>query len=145
MGALLKVNEFASKYGVTPSNIYVKKSSFNLTQAFPQGSDGKFYVNEDFFIRREKFKNKVQAKSEEMYFFLSDRLSVTSLARMLHNFDKTTSLENWIMFLGRTLFSSHEPSILSFKVKKLSWKFYRFARWIIAEEVRKNKLLECVA
>lgn len=132
MTSMLRVDDFAYRYEVSVSNVYVKKSEGLIAPyAFSKNSGGSVYVNEDFFLRRKEFKKKVWLQSHDMYYFLTKHLSDTAVSKLLNKIDNSISYESWNTFLATALFSNSITSILSYQVNDLAWKFYRYARWLI--------------
>ncbi len=130
MCSFIKIATFADKYDLTIDNVYVQKSKVSPL-AFRKSARDRTQVDETHFLRRKNFKKKVWLESHDMYYFLARHLTDVDISRLLVSVDPSVNVTTWNIFLNRTLFMTDESSIMHMKVYGLSWKFYRYARWLV--------------
>ena len=125
----MSINDFSDKYKVSAGAIYVGKHNGSLSSNAFKAQYNSLFVDEEYFIRRERFKRKVWLESHDMFYFLTKHLSILEVASMLSEFSGKKS--NWSSWMNGPLFQIDDTSIINCKVNSKAWEFYRIARWII--------------
>lgn len=118
----MTVTEFSDKYGIDKASLYVGINQKWLPKSILIPTDrGYNNVDEQWFLRRLKFKKDVELYCHDMYYLImhSGLTSEMKLAKV------TGISQPWFR---DGLFSFHRGSITRFKVSPAMWKFFRFCR-----------------
>jgi len=126
------IDDFIENYDTNLNALYQNKHIGIIPSfVFITFKRGETFIDEEFFIRRVEFRNRVWLESHDMYFFLTKHNSRVYIAELLHKIDDSVSIDTWNSFLHTALFRSPKDSILFYQVRGLAMKFYRYARWLI--------------
>ena len=134
MKKFITVDDFSGKYDKPKGQISVMKHSGSIPVQALSKIGTKWYIDENYFIRRLEFANKVWLECHDMYYFLNGDSENNELAKKVHKIDGTRSFEAWQGFILHSLFSRSELNIFKIKVNPLMWKFFRAARHIVNRE-----------
>ena len=140
MSKWVRVLEFADKYDTHTDNIYVKKHNRALPSFIFKKDRVGLLIDEEFFVRRIKFRKKIWLKSHDNYYFITKNIPYSCLSRYLHIINPSVSIDSWNTFLAGDLFTVPPSSVTRFKVSDMLYKFYRYSRWIIQMAFRKLKI-----
>jgi len=128
---------------VVPAVIFVKKYNLNHNivsvvnfngHKFTYKEGSNLYVDELALLRRRRFYTRVWEEATSNYYIITSYIRPYQLAEKLHS-ELGGGKQNWSTFLHSSLFSSffQERSLLSYKINKKLWKFWRFTNKLIKE------------
>ena len=116
----MKIDEFARKYGLTAADVHVRINQGNIPRhTVTTTSRRRATIDEDFFIRRNKFREEVRLYIQDMYFLFSRVVTNSRLAELVGVS---------VPYFTNTLWAVNESKILSYKINESDWKFYRFCK-----------------
>jgi len=133
MRNFITVKAFTDKYRLETNAVYARKAKGYL----PHHIFKMKMIDENFFLRREKFREKASEISYYNYVFLTEFYTQTAIAEKLHDLDNTTSVGTWKTFLCTGITAQNCFSFLSYKTKKSLYKFYRYSSWLVRDEKKK--------
>lgn len=126
------VMDFCQKYGLSRDAVYVAKSEGKLPSSIfhkPINSHADS-IDESYFLRRAKFRRKVELFNQSMYYILTEHFSVAEYAKAIVKvFGRP--FDSVYIHLNMRLFTLDDRSILVSKVSKLNWDLFRFNRKVI--------------
>jgi hypothetical protein len=128
----MTVVDFCNKYGVATSSFYVSRRAgqFPKNVCYTKKGDDLLYVNEEYFLRRQKFKEDVIQFNQDLYYLLSEHMSDTNISRLVSVTGKVKLL-SCNTFLSDGLWTIGRTSIMSTKVSNANWNMYRVGNWLL--------------
>ena len=129
---------FSDLYEINIDNVFQARVTGLLPEQIFTTDRKTLYIDEKYVLRRLAFKKYVTNRSHEMLYFLERYFPTSTVSYMLNRIDPSNSVGSWDVFLNKTMFTLDAKSVLSFKVTSMMWKFYRYARWILAFIFRKH-------
>lgn len=144
---LISLALFNERYSLPKNTIHVGKSKGTINASAFEKIKNSIMIDEKFFIRRVGFKKRVWLEAHDFYYWLSKHLKDTQMSELLAKIDGDESqdcINNWNMFIHKTLFYRPESSVLVYKISPTLWKFWRYGRWIFnalhrLRGIQKNK------
>lgn len=116
----MKLEEFNNKYGLVDSHIFVAIGSGRLQKSvLYKPINDSYHIDENFFLRRIAFRNKVKNYIQDMYFLLTEVASDIRLG-------KAFGIVN--TYFSQGLWSRYENTIINYQINGTDWKFYRKLR-----------------
>lgn len=140
--SFLSISDFAEKYGVYENTVYkIAKSDMGERDVVNYGIN-QTRINEYFFIRRKNFSRRVQAETQEMYYFFSECFSDSDIARRIYELDNWHCKASAIkMFFSRgELFLPQNDKITDYKISSTMWKTWRTLRWLSKRVFAQQKI-----
>ncbi len=130
---ILECNSYASLYHCSVDLVYV---NYHNKHKYIFKQNNKLYVQVDKLTKRREFAIKIWNQSIDNYYLLIDTIGYTKLITILCK-NLGLSRQNWGQFLDRNLFSPafKERNLLSYKVNKKLWRFYRFTQQYIRSKI----------
>lgn len=117
----MTVNEFSAKYGICVSAIHVAIGNGSIPRdVLSKNKYDVLEVDENWFIRRIEFRNKVKLYIQDMYFMVSD--VVRNHTRMGKIFGVAH------VYWNSHLWQTYTGSILTCKINGSDWKVFRKMR-----------------
>ena len=118
----METEDFCSKYHVRYNTVYMMyKNNVIPKHVISNG------INEDYFIRRKEFKQKITNEAHQLYYYLHKYFSDVTLTIILSRITGHSQYA-WNTFLTYDLFSRDSDDITKFKIKGKLWLFYRVSR-----------------
>jgi hypothetical protein len=128
----LSVRDFSEKYSVSEQCVYQFKRA-NPRLFIKDGKN--LFIDERRFLKLLNFKSRVINEAQQNYFKIAEELTDNEQVRAMHRYYGNSKM-SYYLFVKNYLFSSKKnESILSVKVGKLMWEYYRFSRHFL----RKSK------
>ena len=116
----MRLEEFNSKYGLVDSHIFVSIGSGRIPKSVLYKPFNDYYhIDEDFFLRRIEFRNKVKNYIQDMYFLLTEVASDSKLSRVF-------GIVN--TYFSQGLWNRYDNSVINYRINGTDWKFYRKLR-----------------
>lgn len=130
---ILSAKSFLHLYGGTHNLVYVNHAH---KHKYVLKIGNAIYVEVGKLKKRRDFYEKVWNRSIDNYYALCSLLEKKDLIDLLSN-KMGGSKQSWREFVNYDLFSTHfrERNLLSYKINKKLWKFYRFSQ----HYARRNK------
>ena len=122
--AMIEVGEFCEKYKTSYSAINILKFNNIVPKYVSKGG----YIDEDYFLDRLKFRERVKHETQMIYYWLSRYFSDTTLSEMLTYIYPDSKKANWYMYLRETLFASGDGTITAFRIPPVLWRLWRAFR-----------------
>ena len=127
---LIPMTIFNEKYGVSRFNTSMFKKKNTIPGVFT-GTKKNCMVNETYFVRRKALFNRVKRENEDNYYFLTEFLSCSSIARLFVAMGSNSSENSYTTFLNRGLLTFRETSILHTVIPSQKWEFWRLSNRLI--------------
>ncbi len=133
------IEEFCNRYGVSTDAIFVKRYNKDVPEeAFKRISKGRLLVDEEWFKRRWKFKEKMFLANQDLYFFLEEHYSDHEISRKLHK-RYGTPVRAMKEHFYKTLFRTKNESGIATGISKFTFIIYKYYR-VLDRELRKSGL-----
>jgi hypothetical protein len=134
----ISTGTFYEKYSISANTFFCHRINNKVDdRAFKKEHNQIKYIDENYFLRRLEFKNKIQLIIESYYFVLERYFNESSIAHLLHIVDGSTSECNYRAFLQKNLFALSEQSLTDTKITKQKWKFFRIVRGFLRRAFNK--------
>ena len=130
---ILEGKSYASLYNCSIGLVQVSNSKGHK-YIFKQ--DNKLYIHVDKLIKRREFVIRIWNQSIDNYYSIVEDIGTQRFTELLSS-NLGGSQQTWRSFGDRGLFSTafKERNLLSYKVNKKLWRFYRFTQ----QYIRNNK------
>ena len=116
----MQLEEFNKKYGLIDSHIFVRIGEGAIPRSvLKQQNRGYLLVDENFFIRRLEFRNKVKNYIQDMYFLLTEVASDIKLGKVF-------GVAN--TYFTQSIWNRYDTTILNYKINGSDWKVFRKMR-----------------
>ena len=127
----MMVQDFLTKYELSNSYISVNKPKLPKS-IFTKVAGDREHIDEYWFIKRLRFKRKVTLANQDLYYYLTLRISDSTLAKYLGSAE--LSIKGWRTYFSQNLFKRSELKLdikLSRRdivMAKLWWRLERRLR-----------------
>ncbi len=144
------ISLFCEKYDLKPTNLYVFKSDGKLpAHIFYKPLNSKhMYIDENYFIRRKNFKKRVKRYNEDVYYYLTQYLSILQIVELICKLYPIEPSSVQILLYER-LFMVDRSSILSTKISKAEWVLFKYGHLlernlskVVGRKVTLSKILD---
>jgi len=127
--SFIPVDVFCDKFSLSYNYLSTIKVINNISDSvFKKNGSKNIYVDENYFLRRVAFKNKIQQSIECFYFVMRRHLNDNEIAYALSLADEKTSKSSWNTFVSRSLFAYTEEKITNTKITRQKWNFFKIMR-----------------
>ena len=121
----MSIRKFCEAHDIVRTHVYVNKSQGYLPREAFITVMNKLFINEAFVLRRQQHKEDIVNANKSRYYELLEGNVQSDISRYLIT-KIPTSFETMENFIRYRLFSSNEKSILSYKVTRMHWLFYKY-------------------
>ncbi len=133
------IEDFCDKYGVTTDAVFVKRYNRDIpNEAFQKVSRNRLLIDEEWFIRRWQFKEKMFLANQDLYFFFTEHFSDAQFAHMLKR-KYGTPVASMKDHFYKTLFKPVNDTGIATGIGKFTFIIYKYYR-AIDRELKKNGL-----
>lgn len=136
----IPIGLFNERYELCDSAVYnaitagVPKSVLSKVEA-----KGSLTVDEQFFIRRVDFKNKVVEFCQDYYYYLTEFFPASNIAKECVKYTGCSTVSSMSVFMHEDLFKTKDSGILNYKIWMQLWNLFRYFRAIDRVLKRRNR------
>lgn len=127
----LSLDAFAEKHNTSKRSLYTMR----CTGALPKNifSKGRgMTIDEEYFISRNKFKDKIYNENERRYYILSEHMTDLEIARYMSAKTNVSDV-SWYLWIQEHLFILDRGGIMNFRVSKNHRLFHKYSRRLVEQ------------
>ena len=133
------MEDFCEKYSVHRTHIYTMINQKSLPEGvIIKGSRRETYVDEGYFLKRNRFVHKVQLFNQDIYYWLSTLFSDMAICRAV-NVVTGCHIHSTNNYLRSALFNVKGDNVTLCRLTNSEWLFNKFGRECLRGAKRVNK------